>query len=130
MKALITGLMLLSSSAFATSYSATEALLKVLPAGEYSGFTEGEKNPCLVTVEDNKDSVLITASANGRTKKGLVLDNGIYNWNPGQRYFLHTTRQNGTENIFRTIAVTESTQYIVVADRKANESKIECVVKL
>jgi hypothetical protein len=130
MKAFITGLMLLSSSAFATSYSANEALLKVLPAGEYTGSTEGEKNPCLVTVEDNKDSVLITASANGRTKKSLILDNGIYNWNPGQRYFLHTSRQSGTENIFRTIAVTESTQYIVVADRRTNESKIECVIKL
>lgn len=138
MKTLIAALLLVSSSAFAQELDSTDALLTILPAGEYSGVTPEGRN-CAVSVRDLSSKVAVVASTDQLTKRSEVLSGAVYRWNPGTRSFLATvfttTLTGSTENILRTIAVTQNTQYVVVADRlvsnrSANESKVECVINL
>ena len=138
MKTFISALLLLSAPLFAQDLDATEALLSTLSEGKYSGLTP-ENKPCNVEIKDLQDKVIITAKANGIIKKSVVSSGAIYRWNPGQRSFLATTIDRSddviVENIFRTIAVKNTTQYIVVSDlvhsgRNSQESLVECVVDL
>jgi hypothetical protein len=73
------------------------------------------------------------------TKRSEVYSGATYRWKPGQRSFLastFTTTLNGSkENVFRTIAVSTNTQYVVVADliednRNRVETKVECIIDL
>lgn len=138
MKFLIAALMLVSVSAFAQDLDATEALLQTVSAGEYSGITPAGDD-CSVSIRNLSNKVAVVATANGLTKRSEVVSGATYRWRPGQRSFLAstlTTTLNGSkENIFRTIAVSTNTQYVVVADlivdgRSSVETKVECVINL
>ncbi len=138
MKLLIAALVLVSASAFAQDLTSTEALLRTIPAGEYRGETP-EGGYCEVAVRNLFEKVAVVASNEFITKRNEVLSGANYRWNPGNRSFLssvYTTTLNGSiENVFRTIAVTENTQYVVVADlftngRESSESKVECIINL
>ena len=130
--------MLVSGSVSAFELDATEALLETLPAGVYQGQSPEGLN-CSVSVRDLSDKVVVTASMEGVTRTSEVNPGALYRWNPANRSFLasriNRTMRTSTENILRTIAVTESTQYVVVSDviisdREVSENKIECVVEL
>jgi len=138
MKTFIAALMLISSTAFAYELDATEALLQTVSAGEYYGITPSGDD-CSVAVRNLSSKIAIVATANGVTKRSEVYSGAAYRWKPGQRSFLattFTTTLNGSrENIFRTIAVSTNTQYVVVADmivdgRSSEETKVECVINL
>lgn len=138
MKTLIAALLLVSASAFAQDLTSTEALLRTIPAGEYRGTTP-QGGYCEVAIRDLFGKVAVVAADESNTKRNEVHSGSAYRWNPANRSFLssiYTTTLNGsTENIFRTIAVTENTQYVVVADlnrngREVSESKVECVINL
>lgn len=138
MKTLIAALMLVSASAFAQELDATVALLSTVRAGEYTGITP-QGDDCSVGIRDLSSKVAIVASANGLTKRSEVYSGATYRWKPGQRSFLastFTTTLNGSkENVFRTIAVSTNTQYVVVADvivdgRYSEETKVECIINL
>ncbi len=138
MKTLIAALFLVSASAFAQNLTATEALLRVIGPGFYEGKTPAG-NYCEVTVKNLYGSVIVVAADENQGRKSEVLSTSQYRSNPGNRSFLSTvfttTLTGSTENIFRTIAVTESTQYVVVADvvvnnRERYERKVECIINL
>lgn len=138
MKTLIAALLLVTSSAFAYELDATEALLQTVAAGEYTGITPAGDD-CSVAVRNLSSKVAVVATANGITKRSEVYSGAAYRWKPGQRSFLATTLTttlNGSkENIFRTIAVSTNTQYVVVADlivdgRSSEETKVECIINL
>ncbi len=138
MKTLIAALLLVSASAFAQNLTSTEALLRTIPAGEYRGQTP-EGGYCEVAIRNLFGKVAVVAANEFITKRSEVLSDSSYRWNPSNRSFLssvYTTTLNGsTENVFRTIAVTENTQYVVVADlyrdgRESSETKVECVINL
>lgn len=138
MKILFTALLLTSVSAFATELDATDALLNTLPIGTYSGQTEaGDK--CAVKVSERPQGVLVSVSANGETKSHETKVGAGYRWRPGQRLFFNSvisrTSNSSTESFVRTIAVTESTQYVVAGSLYRSttgnsESVIECIVNL
>lgn len=138
MKIIIVAALLISGSALAQELSATDALLQTLPAGNYSGRTL-ENRECEVSIRDLTNKVAVVATTKNLTKRSEILKDAVYRWNPGTRSFLasvFSTSLNGSsENVFRTIAVKETTQYVVVADieinnRTVNESKVECVIDL
>lgn len=138
MKTLTATLLLVSISAFAQNLTAPEALLRTIAPGLYEGKTP-EGNYCEVTVKNLYGSVIVVAADEMQGRKSEVVSSSHYRWNPGNRSFLSTafttTLTGSTENIFRTIAVTESTQYVVVADvvinnRERKESKVECIINL
>lgn len=138
MKIIILAALFISGSALAQELSATDALLQTLPAGNYSGRTL-ENRECEVSIRDLTNKVAVVAATKNLTKRSEILKDAVYRWNPGTRSFLasvFSTSLNGSsENVFRTIAVKETTQYVVVADieinnRTVNESKVECVIDL
>ena len=137
-KTLIAAFLIMSSSAFANELDATEALLSTLPAGVYTGITP-HGDDCEISVRTLSDKVAVVATTATLTKRSEVVRGAVYRWNPGNRSYLATTftttLRGSTENILRTIAVSQSTQYVVVADRvvndrNASETKIECVINL
>lgn len=137
-KTFIAALFLVSGSLFAYELDATEALLETLPAGEYRGLTPKGIN-CEVSVVDLSDKVIVTASSENVIRTSEVTPGALYRWNPASRSFLASriarTMSASRENILRTIAVTEKTQYVVVSDliitdRETIENKVECVVEL
>ncbi len=138
MKVLFVLLMLVSGHAFSQELDATEALLSTINVGEYSG-----KNPrggeCSVRVVALSGKVAVTVYSDGLTGRSEVEEGAVYRWNPGNRSFLAsvftTTLTGSRENIIRTLAVTENTQYVVVADviienRDVTEKAVECVINL
>lgn len=138
MKTLIAAFLLVSSSAFAQELDATDALLTTLPAKEYRGITP-DGDDCQVAVRDLSSKVAIVATAGNLTRRAEVYSGAVYRWQPGQRFFLATnltTTLNGSkENVFRTIAVTSNTQYVIVADEVINNRerevvKVECIIDL
>lgn len=138
MKTLIAALLIVSSSTFAQELDATDALLTTIPAGEYRGLTP-EGAACEVAIRDLTNKVAIVATNGNLTKRSEVAAGAVYRWQPGTRSFLATvlttTLRGSKENVFRTIAVTEKTQYVVVADvvvnnRDRNETKVECIIDL
>lgn len=138
MKTLIAALVLVSASAFAQNLTAPEALLRTIGPGFYEGQTPAG-NHCEVTVKNLYGSVIVVAADESQGRKSEVVSSAPYRWNPGNRSFLSTvfttTLTGSTENVFRTIAVTESTQYVVVADivvnnRERYERKVECIINL
>lgn len=138
MKTFIAALLLISTQAFATELDATEALLNTLPAGSYSGISvEGDN--CSVAVQKLSTGVNVSASSNGKTKSYEILNGSGYRWNPGQRLFFSSiitrTSDSSSENFIRSIAVKNTTQYVVVGnisrtDNGTKESVIECVINL
>ncbi len=138
MKILIAAFLLVSTSAFAQELNSTDALLRTLPAGEYSGITP-EGDECGVSVRDLFGKVAVVASTINLTRRSEVVSGSQYSWNPAKRSFLSTvlttTLTGSTENVFRTIAVTQNIQYVVVADieiddRDFKETKVECLINL
>lgn len=138
MKTLIAALLLVSSSAFAQSYDATEVLLSILPAKDYRGVTP-VGTPCEVSVRNLSNRVAVVASTLGFTTRSEVYVGAYYAKPRGSRTFLAsvltTTLTDKRENFVRTIAVTENTQYIAVGDiiswdGRTRESVIECIVNL
>lgn len=138
MKTLLLAALIVSTTAFATELDATEALLQTVSAGQYTGITP-QGSDCEVSIRNLSNRVAIVASADGVTKRSEVYSGATYRWKPGQRSFLastFTTTLNGSkENVFRTIAVSTNTQYVVVADlvednRNRVETKVECIIDL
>lgn len=138
MKTIFAAILLVSSSAFAYELDATEALLQTIRAGEYQGVTP-QGDDCQVSVRDLTNKVAVVASSEGVTKRSEIVTGSTYRWKPGQRSFLATnlttTLSGSKENVFRTIAVGQKTQYVVVADvvvdnRDVNETKVECIIDL
>lgn len=143
MKFLIATLLLVSGSVFAQvdtnrELDATEALLKILPAGNYFGLTPEGKS-CQVLVRDLGNKVAVTASTGSLSRFSSVNSGDVYRWNPANRSFLFSyvsrTVYGSTTNILRTIADTEHTQYVVVgdqmvSDRETKETVVECVIEL
>lgn len=128
----------LSFSSFAIELDATEALLTTLPAGEYTGKSI-KGNDCSVKVVQLSEKVAVVVSADGIINRSEVTEGAVYRWNPGNRSFLAsvftTTFTGSRENIIRTIAVTQNTQYVVVSDviienRDVSERIAECVINL
>lgn len=136
---LLTALFLaLSLNAFAQELDATDALLSTLPAGEYTG-TSPKGKACGVVVVKLSGKIAVIVKADGLVNRSEVMEGAVYRWNPGNRSFLAsvftTTLTGSRENILRTIAVTERTQYVVVADviiddRDVFERAAECVINL
>lgn len=127
MKIIAAFLMLVSISAFAQELDATAAALATLPAGSYQGSTP-QGDGCQVKVTADASGVAIVASAGNLMVSRLVLPGTTYRFNPGQRLFLSSDE---ADNVFRTLAVEEDTQYVVVArKRNGQEVKVECVVNL
>jgi hypothetical protein len=138
MKTMLLAALIVSTSAFATELDATDALLQTVAAGQYTGITP-QGSDCEVSIRNLSNRVAIVASAEGVTKRSEVYSGATYRWKPGQRSFLastFTTTLNGSkENVFRTIAVSTNTQYVVVADliednRNRVETKVECIIDL
>lgn len=139
MKTLIV-LLLAISSAFASEYDATRALTEVLHVGYYTGTTEDGRY-CAVSISREEGGVLASVIIDGVGEMSRVVKNGThYRWQPGQRYFLSSEYfQNGrnrVEETFRTIAVDQFRQYVVIArrlvttDRNEGEDARECIINL
>lgn len=141
MKTLITALLILSASAFANNrdLDATEALTSFLPIQVYYGNTPNNQF-CRVSIRPNAQGILITAQDANNEASRIVPFGSTYRWNPGNRSFLSSSfvnvREGRIENVFRTIAVENNTQYIVVStrlessNRENREDKVECIVNL
>lgn len=136
MKTLISALLLMSSVSYAQELDATAALLNVLPATEYSGRTS-QGDECQVSVRNLSDRIAVVVSANGYWRRGEVFRGAAYRYNPANRSFLATvlttTLTGSRENIVKTIAVTDRSQYVVVSEfvidnRQTHENFIECIV--
>lgn len=118
---------------------ATVALKEVLPVGSYSGVTEDD-SACSVIVSDVSNGVKVTVKSEGESLDRVVPFNSVFMWKPGKREFLSTAKtvlSNGTEleDVVRTIAVTDKTQYVVVAkikteNRDVAEDARECIINL
>ena len=139
MKTLIV-LLLAMSSAFASEYDATRALTEVLHVGYYTGTTE-DGRVCAVSISREEGGIMASVIIDGRGEMTRVVKNGTnYRWRPGQRYFLSSEYfQNGrnrVEETFRTIAVDQFRQYVVIArrlvttDRDADEDARVCIINL
>lgn len=137
MKILVMALTLLSTSAFAQTLEATAVLNSVLPTGIYQGKSP-EGNICSVYVQSTSRGVVVAASSQGRTLKRVVEIGSSYRMGAA-RYFLSSdvygTNDGFNENTLMTRAVTEDSQYVVVADRvvvqrESFEHKVECIVNL
>lgn len=115
-----------SLNTMATELEATEALNSILDLRTYSG--EG----CLISFSRNSKGIIVTAIKDGETATRTILKGSVYHWNPANRSFLSseyvTTARGQDEKVFRTIAITETTQYMVVAE--SAEKTIECEVTL
>lgn len=130
--------LLVSFAAQANYLDATVALKEVLPVGVYSGEDlDGES--CSVEVMNTAGGVNVTVFGQGRELNRVVPFSSVFRWQPGTREFLSTsiTRNgvNSDEDVLRTIAVKENTQYVIVAkiatrNRDVMETSLECVVNL
>lgn len=140
MKSLLAALLIVSGSAFSQEIDATEALLSILPPGEYRGTLADSSERCEVSVRNLSNRVAVVATKPGLTTRTEVYVGASY-WRRSQREFLSsvlTTSLTGKrENFVRTVAVTEKTQYVVVGDifisgdrSSISESVVECVVNL
>ncbi len=138
MKILTALVLLISGQLFAQELDATTALLSTLNAGEYKGLSpRGEE--CSVRVSVLSGKVAVTVYSEGLSGRSEVQEGATYRWNPANRSFLSsvftTTLTGSRENILRTIAVTQKTQYVVVADvvindREVTETTAECIINL
>jgi hypothetical protein len=132
-------LVLTAALAHANYLDATVALKEVLPVGSYAGLTEDDAI-CTVIVADVANGVKVTVKSEGESLNRVVPFNSVFMWKPGKREFLSTAKtilSNGTEmeDVVRTIAVTDTTQYVVVAkikteDRDIAEDARECIINL
>lgn len=122
MKTLFMALALLSTSVFAQELDATEVLTSILPLGIHQG-TNPEGKDCIVSVRTSGRGVVVSASSQGQSFKREVESGSIYRIN-GARYFLSSDK-NST---LMTRAVSEDTQYVVVAD--SSDKRVECIVDL
>lgn len=138
MKALLGALLLMSSFSYAREYDANDAFLSIMRAGDYSGRTSSGSY-CQVSVRNLSSKIAVVVSANGTSKRSEVSRGATYHANFANRSFLATTLTTtltgSRENILRTIAVTDATQYVVVSDvtidnRNTSESFVECIVNL
>lgn len=128
-----------STLAQANYLDATVALKEVLPLGSYSGVTEDDA-ACSVIVAEVANGVKVTVKSEGESLNRVVPFNSVFMWKPGKREFLSTSKttlSNGTEfeDVIRTIAVTDKTQYVVVAkikteNRDVAEDARECIINL
>lgn len=138
MKFLAALCLLVSVAAQANYLDATVALKEVLPVGVYSGADlDGER--CSVEVMNTAGGVNVTVFGQGRELNRVVPFSSVFRWQPGKREFLSTsivrTGVNSDEDVLRTVAVEEDTQYVVVAkiatrNRDVMETSLECVVNL
>lgn len=120
-KALLCGSFILASFSALANYTATEALERILLPKTYFG------EDCAMEVTKDLGVATITGR-NGERDITVEIDESLhYRWQPGVRYFLSGKKPF----IFMTRAVTENTQYMVVAEkREEGEVAVECVVNL
>ncbi len=141
MKFLALALFLVSSSlSIANELDATEALLKTLSPGAYTGLTPDSSEACSLELQQTPQGVLVIARKGSQQVTRSVGFGTVYRWNPGPRLFLSSDnfyREDVSEEVvFRTIAVDEARQYTVVShqrtigrDRVFNK-QVECVIDL
>lgn len=136
MKSILVALALISSSTFAIAPDATEVLTSIIPVGEYTGAYNGQD--CSVSVENSANGIVVRATKRGLIRMREVTRGSVY-YAPRMGEFLSTqkfsTNFGSRENILRTTPVSETQQYIVVADvaigaRDIQELKVECVINL
>ncbi len=139
MQALIV-LVLAMATAIASEYDATRAMTEVLHVGYYTGTTK-DGRVCAVSISRQESGVMASVIIDGVGEMNRVVKNGTYyRWQPNQRYFLSSEYfQNGrnrVEETFRTIAVDQFRQYVVIArrlettERNEREDARECIINL
>lgn len=138
MKVLASALFFVSLAAQANYLDATVALKEVLPVGTYSGVDLDDER-CSVDVMDTAGGVNVTVYGKGKVLNRVVPFSSVFRWQPGKREFLSTSISrngvNSDEDVLRTVAVEENTQYVIVAkiatrNRDVLETSLECVVDL
>ena len=139
MKTLFFALLSLSLSVSASEIDVTEALTQSLPLGTYSGESLKTHGPCQLTLKKSSRGILVLVSADHMKLTREIEFGSAYRWRPGTRELLSSeraaTNDGMSESVFRTIAVKENTQYVVVSKREVTnrdsfEVKIECVINL
>ncbi len=140
MKFIALALFFVATHVSAQSLEATVALKQVLGPGHYTGVTP-EGVDCAFNLSTNASGLTATAMSEGQVISRHIDVGSIYRWNPGTRYFLSSERVysrdgiNSVETVFRTLAVEEMTQYVVVArvivrNTEVREDKVECIIDL
>ncbi len=133
MKFVLFALLLAAAPAMAQELDATEAAVRSLAVGSYQGQTPVEGDDCSVTVSRDSRGVTVLAQTGELSVSYLVKTGSVYRWRPGQRSFLSSfySSSTETEQVYRTLAVGEDSQYVVVdRSEREEELKVECVVSL
>ena len=140
MKLLALALLAFTSLAQAGELDATEAMVRTLPPGIYTGFTPQSSEACSIEVRQIPQGILVIALKAQEQVTRSVGYGTVYRWNPGQRLFLssdHFSREDVSEEVaFRTIAIDEDTQFAVVSHTRTMgrdrvfKQEIACEVKL
>lgn len=141
MKFFAFALLLISSfSSHASEFDATEALIRTLPLGVYSGVTPQGSETCSVEVKNTPQGILVTATKGNEQVSRSVGYGTVYRWNRAQRLFLSSDNfyrgDVSEEVVLRTIAIDRTTQFVVVShtrtmgrDRVFN-NEVACEVSL
>lgn len=105
---------LLSTSAFAQSLTATEALTNVLPVGEYTGTN------CSVSVKETKRTVKVTVAQKNKSITREIFANSNYGYAPASNSFknfeIEDIRGGKVETTFSTTGVNGS-QVVKISSR-------------
>lgn len=105
---------LLSTSAFAQSLPATEALTNVLPVGEYTGTN------CSVSIKETKRTVKVTVAQKNKSITREIFANSVYSYsanaNSFMNYEIEEIRGGRVETSLSTKAVNGS-QMVKISSR-------------
>ena len=141
MKSLVVLVTLLTSSfALSNTLEATRALESLLRFGRYSGIELKTQKKCSLGLTSVPEGTVMTLVSGDREIEHLVAESSMYQLKPGQRFFLSSTfERNGRftqESVFRTIAINDTTQYVVGSKIKTQDGittlnkTIECAIDL
>ncbi|MGE3610962.1 MAG: hypothetical protein AB7I27_15335 [Bacteriovoracaceae bacterium] len=128
-----------SFTASAQTIEATEAVMSFFKAKTYVGQTPQNK-PCAVSFYKDQTAIKISASSAPLKLVKFVDFNSVYQWQPGQRYFLSSSKFKNAqgqeiEKTFMTRSVSDTEQYVVIEHRisvqdQTQSSQIECLFRL
>jgi hypothetical protein len=106
---------------------ASEALSRSVALGFYAGVTVGmEKEPCqfALTGDLGAGGVWVDAFISSKRLRLFIPDSATYRWKPHNREFLYSLctsdRVGAICETFRTIAITETRQYMVLEKAPAS----------
>lgn len=106
---------LLSTSAFAQSLPATEALTNVLPVGEYTGTN------CSVSVKETQRTVKVTVTQKNKSFTREIFANSMYSYsanaNSFMNYEIEDIRGGRVETSLSTKALSNRTQVVKISSR-------------